>query len=678
MIGVKFKNAAARLHLTIEMLPVALAAALAVFGLVATGLLLVNQLRSEYVWPLGLAAAALAVGLIARFYPRDSTLDRERQICNGLVLLGVLVWVGFNFFFTAQHMITDRDPGTYANAAVWLADHDSARIEASKVFEPLYRPSSESPGFSFASGREDMLPQGLHLLPVLLGLGGRLVGVDGLLHLNLLFGMTALLAVYAFARVLARPYWALIVTAVLAASMPFIYFSRDTYTEPLAATFTFGALVLLWAALKSRATSLWLLAGLVAGAGTLTRIDGYLTIAALIFFLGIMLALSEKDRLAQALKGSMAMLVGMAAAAVVGWLDLSMLSTRYFVSQKGNLLQELVAIAAALVFTILALLLVRRSSVLARLDKLTRPWRASLGAVAVIVVALVLASRPLWYIGYEPSAAPGVPPERSLAEFSVEWVAWYVGPLLAALGALGLALAVAQVLKRRNMILLAAVILIGGTALVYLTLPNIAPDQVWASRRLVPVILPGVAVFAALMLDWLDRRHLQGLRWKSAFIGLAGVGLLLAPLITSRPIFLAHDTALMKPVKDVCAVLPSKAIVLWVGMARSHFVQPTRGVCGSPAEGYGALFSRDHPISREVLKQVAASAAKAGHQAVIGLYAEDTHLLPQPVVGRLTVGSVFIYERLEKPVHNPPQRTTITNQTLLLGAVQPDGSLKAL
>jgi hypothetical protein len=52
-----------------------------------------------------------------------------------------------------------------------------------------------------------------------------------------------------------------------------------------------------------------------------------------------------------------------------------------------------------------------------------------------------------------------------------------------------------------------------SAALLYVTVPSIVPDQIWAMRRYLPVVIPGLLLAAAVVLGLLGaplaRRHGQ-------------------------------------------------------------------------------------------------------------------------------------------------------------------------
>ncbi len=658
-------------------MPIAIPAAIAAFGTVATLLLLGGNLRSPYVWPLGLLAAVLVAGTACWFYRDKRDQSVELRICNVLVLLGVLVWGKFNAIFASQHVITNRDPGVYANTGLWLIHHISLNIPIAAAFGNMPGLEVDSGGFSvyFVHHVPHLYAQGLHLLPIFLGLAGRIGGAQHMFQVNVIFGMTALLAVYGFARFLVRPYWAMVAVAALAASMPFLYFSRDTYTEPLAATLTFGALSLLCMAIKSNKTLYWLLAGLVAGAGTLTRIDAFLTVAGVLLFLVVYLATEDLNNRSKAIRNSIAIVSGMAVTSLIGWLDASRLSTPYYVSTQTEFYREILLILFILIAGLITIYYVWHSAAIAALDRATKRWRSEAIAAAIIFIVIVLASRPLWLRAMNATGGGlSTGPVRSLAELSTEWVSWYLGPLLAIMGVIGLIIAAVRVAQKRDLVLLASLIIIGLTSLVYLVKPSIAPDQIWAARRLMPVILPGIAVFGLYALEYIQKQYFNRLQWKWFFMIGAGVALLLGPLITSRPEILLHDTNLYSPVKNVCRSLPNNSAVLWIGAARTQLIQPTRELCNVPAEGFGALYSSTGVPSKQFLAKIAQNARVQGYVPVVGAYGKDAHLIPSS----LTTVSSYTYSQLESPSAHPPEKENVFSNVIQIGIIQPDGSVTAL
>ena len=100
---------------------------------------------------------------------------------------------------------------------------------------------------------------------------------------------------------------------------------------------------------------------------------------------------------------------------------------------------------------------------------------------------------------------------RSLLQISLHWVFWYAACPLCCSAALGRCCAHPQVPAWRRASLGAAALPLRVDHRRDAVRPAIVPDQPWASRRLVPAVLPGLillAIWAARwLIDWLRRRH---------------------------------------------------------------------------------------------------------------------------------------------------------------------------
>src|SRR3546814_5115623 len=112
-------------------------------------------------------------------------------------------------------------------------------------------------------------------------------GTTGLFLVTPLLGGLALVLLYAWATTVVGPRWAGVATAVAGASMPFMVFARDTYSEPVAMAFVFGGLWLLHVASRSGKAAVWLLAGLTIGGASLARVDGFLYLAPVLLALAL-------------------------------------------------------------------------------------------------------------------------------------------------------------------------------------------------------------------------------------------------------------------------------------------------------------------------------------------------------------------------------------------------------
>src|SRR5260370_20078989 len=99
-----------------------------------------------------------------------------------------------------------------------------------------------------------------------------------------------------------------------------------------------------------------------------------------------------------------------------------------------------------------------------------------------------------------------IDPHRTFAEDSLYWVIWYIGLPAVLLAAFGAALLARRFLRGSAMMWGLPVMVIGWSVVTTLWKPGIVPDQPWASRRLVPIVLPGMVLFAVWTCGWLVLR----------------------------------------------------------------------------------------------------------------------------------------------------------------------------
>lgn len=700
--------------LTIEALPIILPVSLAGFGTVAVLLLLFGHLDNWLIWPLGFLVAILVCIPAARAVPRTTRLGskKEQRIFDLIIILGAIFWIGFNLSYASQSVFIDRDPGIYTNTGAWLVNHDKTNIPTPNPFGTnVPGLTSQSAGvWRYVVNPLDVhgptestyvQPQGTHLLPAFLGLAGRIAGEKAIFYVNILFGGIALLAVYGFGRLLVRPRWAAIATAVIAFSLPLIYFSRDTYTEPLALLFTFSGLALVWMAQQSkrRKLLLWLVAGLTAGAAALARADGYLFVAALFVFLIIASAIGRKTERKYLLQNAGAFVVGSTITCTIAWLDIYHLSGAYYYGGGKSIKPEALLLAALLIIGIIVVSISWHTKAVAFIDIHTKRWRPLAAAIIVLVGGLFLFSRPIWMTGMYPSSvsSPGIGfienlqsslgepvSARTYYEHSFDWVRWYIGPTLAVLGIVGLAIATHRAMKRRDLLLIAGLLTVLGFSAAFLTSTGISPDQIWASRRILPVILPGFAIFGAFALDEIDRRLFSQERFGKLFAVLLASSILLAPLLTSRPFLrVSEKENELATMEAVCSALPKHAAVLWLGsVLQLDAVSATRSFCGASTMGYNyaatSAYSQSRGFSATTLANLARNAREKGYVPLIAIYGHQLDQLNPMYRSEITRVAVKSYTEAAKTLERPPTSTTDIVDSINLGIIQPNGEVTPL
>jgi hypothetical protein len=679
-------------------IPEAVAVATAGFALPGMALLLVGRFAMPLVLSLGLAGAVVAVWALGPERGAGRS-PRSGWTLAALALAAAAFLV--NARFASQDLYAVRDPGTYLLTGQWLAHHDGLPIDTQpEVFgsAPDAGPTrGTSAGFGVEQDRPGFVyAQGNHLLPVFLAVAGRLGGEAVLLKANALLGALALLAMFGLVRRFAGEPFGLLATAALAVSLPMVGFSRDAYTEPLALLLLFGGLSVLWRAVESGRPVEFALAGLTTGAVAMDRVDGY---AALLAVLLVGVGYAGRAVVSQhgigqhgvgqrrAALGRVGLLLGgLALPGLFGFWDVAWLSDGYYRNSRPQIIPLLAGTAVLLVLGAVAVVAAWRSARLRRLFGVrAREWWARAAAVGVLGFFAVLASRPWWQVGYEaqpdPSAcnpfipqvqaAIGLPVEpcRSYDELTVHWLAWYLGWPALVLGVVGLALLVRHTIRRLDLRLLGMVGMTLSLSLLYLTKSNITPDQIWAMRRYLPVVLPGLLGAAG----YVAARVWSLPRWWARPVG-GGLGALLVgvPAAVTHPMELVRQyVPQLAQVRTVCQQAGRDGAVLVVGKEMADaYGQTVRGFCHVPVQAMDDTGQADLAAVRT---------AVLSHDRRLYVITQDRGAVPWTASSGVPAPLYNVHEqRWPTRLVDVPQHPESAEIHLWMGLVLPDGSVRPL
>jgi hypothetical protein len=518
--------------------------------LVISVAVLVGVFRPVVVVPVTL----LAIAACWRVAPERIPATRDAVLSSGTALVGALAWVVVGLRSTAEVLLVERDPGFLTLEGLWLSRHADPDIPIRSAADVLAQvPGTRATSDAFWLDGAVLNAQGAKAFPGLIGALGWLGGQPAVLAANVLVGGLALLAVYDVGRRVLPPVWALLPTAALAMTSPMLYFTRTPFTEPTNIVLTFGGLAVIWDALQQPRLriSRLVLGGAMLGANALSRIDGAAVTAGLVLGLGLVAAGTRESHRRQAMTRGFVAAAGAAVAMVgLGYLDVLVNSPGYLMEHRFVFVPLMALLAACLVAALVALVVVPR--VLPWIDR-HRARIARLALAGVLVGAVLLASRPLWWQAHlvvpgsgqaafvgAIQANAGVPVDdtRSYDEQTVTWLAWYLGWGTVVLAAGGAALMAHEAIARRRAPLFVLLATLGVPALLYLLRPSITPDQIWAMRRFLPAVLPLALLCAVWMLRraaaWAnDPSRRDGVRGVTrAALGLASVGMLVAPVFT--------------------------------------------------------------------------------------------------------------------------------------------------
>jgi len=581
------------------------------------------------------------------------------------VAAGFAVW---QFAENSPSLIVSRDPGAYLQTGYWLAQHGSLPIPQSLAAFGGAHAGLAFSSTGFFQHATSVVPAFMSGLPMLLAGGFWTHGISVATAMGPILGAFAVLAFGGLVARLAGVQWAPAGALVLGLTLPEQYTSRASFSETVVQVLLFGGLCLvidsqtlagprqqasprglagpdplpkqpgqrrirnLRRLVNTRAWAAWLtqqrimaaLGGLALGLTALVSADALVFLLGVIPFAGVLAA----GRRAIAVPFCLGAVVGAGYGVADGYL-----LSRPFMASVGSTM-ELIGLAAvwltALTIVGFQALRVPRVRAWARRTAARRPVRWIPVATSLLVLAALigLVVRPylqtvrgsaskavLDYVALLQRAEHlPIDPARKYAEDTLYWVVWYAGAPAVLLGGFGLALLVRRSQRGlltwqdpagawRNWALPLAIICTGSVAVLWQ--PDIVPDQPWASRRLVPVVIPGLIVCAAWASAWLTgRARERGAGAPTAtIVGLFCVAALLVPTATTtfglglthsgragglRPTadgmaFRRTGGGEMDAVSRLCASIGrSSSVVIVDWRIAQQFTQVIRGLCGVP------------------------------------------------------------------------------------------------
>lgn len=551
---------------------------------------------------LGGAMIALLCMIALRRLP--DSLDASAWQVGGVVAVAAGSGV-FNALFHSEQLIVRRDPATYAQYAVWIAEHGSLPIPRQEAAfggaEAVLR--FDSVGTFDWQGA--VVPQFMPGPPLLFAAGDWL---GGLLVAPAVLGALAVLTVGGATARLAGARWATVAALAFAVSLPILYTSRTTFSEIPSLILLFGGVSLIHDALArlrdpharvaAAGPLVAGLAGLVFGLAVLVRIDGLRDVLPVLAFAGVLVALRRFGRVEG--RAGVPLLAGLVVGGGLGFVAAGLLAAPYLKYLSGSVRPLLLICAAVLALTLAG------TALAPPLARLRLPRRLpEIGAGLVVLVMVGLAVRP-WV--QDVTRAPVTPDDVRTYEFirqversnglpldgtrlyfedSLYWVIWYVGLPVVILATVAAALLVRRMLRGGELGWLLPLAMIGWTTVTTLLRPEITPDQPWASRRLVPLVIPGLIMLAAWFLGWLHdktRRLRYGPRLQTALAALGTVLILIPPAITSiGTAFTPIERGESAAVEAMCEKIPPNASVLIVErVTGDRFTQVVRGMCATP------------------------------------------------------------------------------------------------
>jgi hypothetical protein len=512
--------------------------------------------------------------------------------------------------FHSQQIIVQRDPASYVQFGTWIARHGSLPIPQDLA---AFGGSSRNLTFNtpaFYQVGSSIVPQFMAGLPMTLAAAVWVHGLAGATAAGVLLGSCGVLVLGGLVGRLVGPGWAPLGALALALSLPEQFTSRSTYSEPLAQLLFLGGLCMVVDSFTPDGPArrkIAALGGLAIGLTLLVRIDGISDMLPLIPYCGLLLLRRYRQ--------AWPLIAGTSIGAAYGAADGLILSRPYLSAIKGSLLPVAAAAVALLVLTAITVCWRWRRG----LPELPAVWLPSAAAALAVAVTTLLTLRPYFQIVHGAKTAAQqasmarlqaadhlpIQPTRMYYEISMHWVFWYLGIPAVVLATLGVALLARRCLRGEAPAWTLPLMSFAWIIVATLLRPSIVPDQPWASRRLVPAVLPGfivLAVWAASWITgWLRGRDTRRSVRVAAVIVLSAALLLPAVKTTfgiaHRPggplgvrivaVGLADKVTYRGEVAAVgrlCAAIPPNSSVLFVSdEIGREMSQVVRSVCGQPA-----------------------------------------------------------------------------------------------
>lgn len=654
--------------------PELVAAAVAGFSIGPMILLLAGTFHAALAIPLGLVGAAIAMWLCG--LPAEPASRRALAFTAAAAVLA-LAWFLYNQHYYAQDVYATRDPATYGIAGRWLMDNPSLNVPVhTEIFGTPNGSTLDASGFQVAR-RGILHAQGNHLLPVLISLAGSAFGVTALLKANIAIGALALFVFFGLARRIVGEPFALLAMATFAVSLPFIYVTRDSYSEPLMLLFLVGGLALLERAVTSWRVADFALAGFVVACAAMVRIDSYVALLAVILAAFAVAGLASADRRRAAAVRAGALILGAAGPMLLGWLDLTWLSALYYRQLHSQVTAQLAAMAVLLVVGPAIAWLGWRPSLRARFASDASRRRLAIGAVMLVVgVFAFLATRPWWQVtrreppninleNMQRDSHVAIDGTRLYNEQSVNWQAMYFGWPTVVLAVAGYALLLAAVIRRRTYALVGTLTMAIIVSALYLWDCQIVADQPWASRRFVPVVMPLllIAAAAALRALWTWQRAQP---WPRMVVIVAAVLAVAVPLSVTIPMASTRDEAgQLAQLKAICtAVGPHGAVVELDRSVKAGYGQAIRSYCGVPTIA----------VVEAVPSQLAAIRTSViAHGRTLFALSQDPTNTHYATSGDVPPFSTVTTQRWPNVINQPPTERTHPMTILFLSTVDAAG-----
>lgn len=534
----------------------------------------------------------------------------------------------------SQQIVVRRDPASYFNFATWLAGHGSLPIHVSLSAFGGADPALTFDSPAFYQRGNVIWPQFMAGTPMVLAPVGRIAGPYAMLATMPVIGALAVLSFGGLTARLVGARWAPVGALLLALTWPMMMISRSIYSETVALILFCGGLALVLDAMRLNRRLPALLGGLALGLTILVRIDGLRDVLPVLAFAGLLVALRKR--------AGWPLLGGLLAGVGAGLLEGFTMSRPYLHYVRGSLVPLAYIAGVVIVATVVASVLIRRRG----LPDLSRFRLPDLALLVTFAAMAFFAARPSFqvtrrvpdnpddkanaaYVGALQKALHlRLDPDRLYSEMTLHWVTWYIGVPATLLATIGAGLIARKLLRRRRTDWALPYAVIIWTTVTTLWRPGITPDQPWASRRLIVVVLPGLLLFATWAVAWAVRgvRRLGYGPQLAAGVAVLGVLLVAVPtaITTAGLVFSRTEQGEVAQTRALCHRIGPNATVLIVErVTADRFTQLIRGTCEVPTGRIVVSPGSDTARTEDVARVIGKVIGAGRRPVVLGANADD-------------------------------------------------------
>jgi hypothetical protein len=562
---------------------------------VIAGWLVLSALIVPYVWRrIPSVTGAAGWGTVAQGWAKPT----PRWALWSLAAISVAFGV-FQAVFNSQFVIVQYDAASYMQFANWISVHGTTIIPQNAQFFG-HTSTITFAGAAYYQVGNHIVPQFMAGLPMLLSLGFWAGGASLAVFEGPLLGALAIFTFGGLAARLVGPRWAPFAALAIGVTIPMQYVSRSTWSEPLALIFLVSGLSLWIDSQRSdrgqedagswrsdwrqhaRSSSHVLagVAGLLLGLIFLVRLDGPADIMFVVPYCGLLVLRRQRQ--------VVPLIAGLIVGTLYGSLDAAFLTAPYlFPGNTVSVEGMCAAVIALLLGTIVAVWWLRRRG--SELRGLPKPRLVHAVTVLPFVVTAAFLLRPYvergWHTDYYHAYAP----------LSLHWIYWYTGLSTIVFAVVAFAMLGRRCIKGQAPVWVLPILVFACATLEFLYQPGITPHQPYASRRLVPAVLPGLILLAVWLASWLAQKsrvvHLVDVpgflkRVPRAFVICCCAGAIFLPPALGNLGGLAFKRTFVgeiAAVDKICQGIPKGSSVLIIDYnTMDGLGQAIRGMCDVP------------------------------------------------------------------------------------------------